>query len=229
MNLVGEIIQRWKGTEIRPDARSLAKSAYYSRRHTGRWESLLLHRNVICDIDPEAAVDIAPEGRFVAGFREGAVSRPDLGRSMLKISGGGRLVCPSKPAVLGPCSILTIEGTFEMGNSYFNSHCRVVCGESIRIGDGCTIAWGVELLDDNRHLLEIDGTRQPRTKPIVIEDDVWIGRGASIMKGVTIHSGSVVAADSVVVSDVPPGTLVAGHPAEVIREDIKWGDLVLQG
>ena len=53
--------------------------------------------------------------------------------------------------------------------------------------------------------------------PIVIEDDVWIGTAATIMQGVTIGAGSVVAAGAVVTRDVPAQTLVAGVPAQVIK------------
>jgi acetyltransferase-like isoleucine patch superfamily enzyme len=54
-------------------------------------------------------------------------------------------------------------------------------------------------------------------KPIVIERNVWIAAGATIIGGVTIGENSVVAAGSVVTKDVPPNTLVGGNPARVIR------------
>jgi len=54
-------------------------------------------------------------------------------------------------------------------------------------------------------------------RPVVIEDDVWIGAGAIVLPGVTIGRGSVVAAGSVVTKSVPPDTIVAGIPAETIR------------
>ena len=54
--------------------------------------------------------------------------------------------------------------------------------------------------------------------PVVIEDNVWIGRGAIIMKGVTIGQGSIVVAGSVVMVDVPANTLVAGNPARQLRK-----------
>ena len=54
-------------------------------------------------------------------------------------------------------------------------------------------------------------------KPIVIERSVWIAAGAIIIGGVTVGENSVVAAGSVVTRDVPPGTLVGGNPAKVIR------------
>ena len=56
-----------------------------------------------------------------------------------------------------------------------------------------------------------------RKGQIIIENDVWIGHGAMIMNGVTIHSGAVVAANSVVTKDVPPYAVVGGNPAKVIK------------
>jgi maltose O-acetyltransferase len=54
-------------------------------------------------------------------------------------------------------------------------------------------------------------------RPIVIEDDVWVGAGAIVLPGVRIGTGSVVGAGSVVTKDVPPWTVVAGNPARVVR------------
>ncbi len=58
------------------------------------------------------------------------------------------------------------------------------------------------------------------SKPIVIEDDVWIGAHAVILPGVTIRKGAVVAAGSVVVSDVPAYQIVGGVPAKFIKERV---------
>lgn len=54
--------------------------------------------------------------------------------------------------------------------------------------------------------------------PIVLENDVWIGSNAVILKGITIGEGSVVAAGSVVTKDVPANVIVGGNPARVIKE-----------
>lgn len=54
--------------------------------------------------------------------------------------------------------------------------------------------------------------------PIVVGEDVWLGSGALVLPGVTIGRGAVIAAGSVVQADVPPGVVVAGVPARVVRE-----------
>ena len=57
-----------------------------------------------------------------------------------------------------------------------------------------------------------------RSKPIVIGSRCWIGLGSAVMKGVTIGDDTVVAAQSVVTSDLPAGVVAAGNPAKVVRE-----------
>ncbi len=62
------------------------------------------------------------------------------------------------------------------------------------------------------------GVLEPPSKtPCIIEDDVLIGANAVILEGVKIGKGSVVVAGSVVVEDVPPGVVVAGTPAKIIK------------
>lgn len=109
-----------------------------------------------------------------------------------------------------------------MGDSYINSHARIICEEEISIGDGCAIAWNVELLDTDRHQLILDDEPQQTTAPIQIGNDVWIGHDVSIKKGVHVGDGAVVASNSIVTNDVPEQALVAGSPAEVIHENVDW-------
>jgi acetyltransferase-like isoleucine patch superfamily enzyme len=66
---------------------------------------------------------------------------------------------------------------------------------------------------DNSRLNQLDDVA---SKPVLIEDDVWIGFGAAVLKGVTVGRGAVVAARSVVTKDVPPYSVVAGNPAHPI-------------
>jgi tetrahydrodipicolinate N-acetyltransferase len=81
---------------------------------------------------------------------------------------------------------------------------------------------GVTLTDTDVHKLRRHGHVQPHTAPLVIEDRCWIGAGAIVLKGVTMHSGAVAAAGSVVTRDVPARVLVAGIPASVMDSDIDW-------
>ena len=198
------------------------KSMYHSVRQTGRPSSLVVTSQVITEIHPETEFKIG--NRLTIGTGRRGASHPRIGRSKLHTEPGSTVQHTGRDlAIIGPASVLHVEGEFSMGDSYINSHARILCGDKIKIGDDVSIAWNVQIIDDDRHDLTVAGNPTQKTGPIDINDDVWIGHDVSIHKGVTVHTGSVVASNSVVTSDVPPHTLVAGTPAEVIRQDVEWG------
>jgi galactoside O-acetyltransferase len=108
---------------------------------------------------------------------------------------------------------------------------NLTCFRSVSIGDDVLVSWGATIVDHDSHSLEWylrrndvrdwgrsrkDWNHVP-TAPVVIADKAWIGFNVTVLKGVTIGEGAVVAACSVVTRDVPPHALVAGNPARVIR------------
>lgn len=101
---------------------------------------------------------------------------------------------------------------------------------AIKIGNYCSIAQGVVFLLDVEHYMDHISTYPFKVKilqtqtsesfgkgDIIVDDDVWIGYGATIMSGVHIGQGAVVAAGAVVTKDVPPYAIVGGAPAKVIK------------
>ena len=105
-----------------------------------------------------------------------------------------------------------------LGDSFINSDCKVRCHDSITIGDGCAISHDFTVMDSNAH--KLDGSRG--TAPVVIGDHVWIGTRVTVLPGVSIGDGAVVAAGALVTKDVPAGALVGGVPAKVIHEHVEW-------
>jgi acetyltransferase-like isoleucine patch superfamily enzyme len=97
--------------------------------------------------------------------------------------------------------------------TYLNRNVQIIAAESVRIGRGVKIGWDVVILDTDLHG---HSGRPPETRPVVIEDDVWIGCRALILKGVRIGEGAIVAAGAIVTKDVPPMAVVASPRAEVI-------------
>ncbi|MFZ7125868.1 MAG: acyltransferase [Desulfobacterales bacterium] len=93
---------------------------------------------------------------------------------------------------------------------------RVSSAVEIRIGSSCMLASGVYITDADWHGL-YDRVSLGRTAPVVIADNVWLGDGVMVCKGVTIGENSVVGAGSVVVRDIPPNTVAAGNPASRIK------------
>lgn len=82
------------------------------------------------------------------------------------------------------------------------------------------ISENVTIRDSDNHILN-DNTDKI-TQPIIIGNHVWIGMNVTILKGVSIGDGAVIAAGSLVAKDVPPNTLVAGVPARIIKNDVQW-------
>jgi acetyltransferase-like isoleucine patch superfamily enzyme len=109
----------------------------------------------------------------------------------------------------------------EIGADFGMTGGSIVAAERITIGDRATVGANCTIIDTDFHPLEPTlRQRQPqagRSAPIVIEDDVFIGMNCLILKGITIGHGSVIGAGSVVTRNVPPGVIVAGNPACVIR------------
>jgi acetyltransferase-like isoleucine patch superfamily enzyme len=92
-------------------------------------------------------------------------------------------------------------------------------GPGIMIGARALIGSGVEIFDSDFHDLHPDRRRggQPRTGRVELGENVFIGDGAKILKGVTIGANSVIGAGSVVTASVPANVIAAGNPARVIR------------
>lgn len=99
---------------------------------------------------------------------------------------------------------------------FVNSGCSFQDQGGISVGDGSLIGHQVTIATIN-HDLDPENRGSMTFRPVVIGKNVWIGDHASILPGVTIGDGSVVAAGAVVTKDVPPMTVVAGVPAKAIR------------
>ena len=105
----------------------------------------------------------------------------------------------------------------ELGTGvYINQGASIVASREIRIGDRTRVGDHAAIHDSDYHA--VDAAHPTRQAPIRIGADVWIGRSAIIMPGVTVGDGAVIAAGAVVTRDVAPAVLVAGVPARVIRE-----------
>ncbi|MDC1008176.1 acyltransferase [Gammaproteobacteria bacterium] len=90
--------------------------------------------------------------------------------------------------------------------------------ESIIMGDACMIAHGAYISDADWHGIYDRAKPVGRTKPVVFEDNVWIGDSAIICKGVRIGKNSIIGAGAVVTKDVPPNSVFAGNPAALVKK-----------
>lgn len=114
------------------------------------------------------------------------------------------------------------EAVIELGDgAQINNNAFIKSeGAGIRIGPAALLGSFVEILDSDFHELHPARRRggRPAMAPVDIGENVFIGDGAKILKGVVIGADSVIGAGSVVTSSVPAGVIAAGNPARVIRE-----------
>jgi galactoside O-acetyltransferase len=124
------------------------------------------------------------------------------------------------------------SGTVIIGDRTYIGASHLVCHTKIEIGNDVIVSWGVTIVDHNSHSLQwrhrrddvtqwVNGKKgwdQVKVAPVKICHRVWIGFGVSILKGVTVGQGAILAAGAVVTRDVPPYCIVGGNPAQVIRE-----------
>ena len=112
------------------------------------------------------------------------------------------------------------EAKIQIGDgSRLSNNVTLVAAQGISIGVNCLIGNGVSIFDSDFHELEphLRWVGPGRTVAVVIDDNVWIGSGSLILKGVRIGRNSVVAAASVVTKSVPDDVVVGGNPARVLR------------
>jgi acetyltransferase-like isoleucine patch superfamily enzyme len=112
------------------------------------------------------------------------------------------------------------QSKLHLHNGFFNEHVQVMAGDIVEIGDECAVGRDVTLRSYDAHTILDDKFKI--CKPIKIGNHVWIGQGASILKGVHIEDGAIVGANAVVTKDVPAHSAVAGNPAKVVKENIIW-------
>ncbi|HIO38839.1 MAG TPA: acyltransferase [Rhodospirillales bacterium] len=139
----------------------------------------------------------------------------------MKIKSRSKIWAPVMVRPIGGCHNITIGS-----RTFINSEVRFAApSSSITIGDNVAIGPRCSFETVSHGLLYEAGVgRGTFTKPIVVEDEVWICAGVIILSGVTVGRGAVIAAGSVVASDVKPLCLYGGSPAKLIRElenDIK--------
>jgi len=137
-------------------------------------------------------------------------------------------------SIRGELVVLTHGGNISIGDYCFiGENSRLWSGKSICIGNRVLISHGVNIHDTNAHPIDM-ADRHERYKhistsgdpkqialnevPIIIEDDAWIGFNVTILKGVKIGRGAIVAAGSIVTKDVEPFSIVAGVPAKFVKK-----------
>ena len=102
---------------------------------------------------------------------------------------------------------ITIGDHVEMSGVSIVSNKSVIIGNHVLIGANCQIG------DRDGH----SNRYKSSSKPIIIENDVWLGMNVTVLKGVTIGEYSIIGANSVVTKDIPANCIAAGNPCKIIK------------
>lgn len=194
------------------------------------WKALLLNlleapiRVVRCMAKPFASLILRTY--YLAGLRSRCSGRIPASTQFdgpVELLGTGRLVL-GEYCRLGRGVVFETQGNGEIvigSNVRINAGTIVVSHGKVTIGDDTLIGEYVSIRDAN-HGTRADGglmrLQEHTISPVSIGRDVWIGRGACLLKGVAIDSGAVIGANSVVIQSVAQNVIVAGNPAIPLRE-----------
>lgn len=137
-----------------------------------------------------------------------------------------------RQVVIGAFNLISIEpegvtgpqnaAHLEVGDdTYIGEFNNIRVDGTVRIGKKCLISQGVSIIGSNHSFAVgtpiVDQSSRRDKLGVTIGDDVWLGTNSTVLPGVTIGSGAVVAAGSVVNKDVPENAIVAGVPAKIVR------------
>ena len=119
--------------------------------------------------------------------------------------------------VYSPCMISTIEkgAKIEIGNNCGFSGTVIGATLHIKLGNNVRCGANTLITDSDWHT---DDKRSGKNKPVIIEDNVWLGYGVKVLKGVHIGKTSLIGANSVVTKDIPANVIAAGNPCRIIKE-----------
>ncbi len=185
---------------------------------------------------PHSLRPIQPPGVPPANVRLGpnTLITGDLSFKRFRSNEPDALVVGANCTMDGVHFALGEQGRVQIGDYCYFTNAVLLCELEIRIGNYVVIGWNATIADSDFHPLTPAeriadaiacsplGQGRPRPeipkRPVTIEDDVWIGPNATILKGVRIGTGAFIEAGSLVTRDVPAHARIMGNPAQVIGE-----------
>jgi maltose O-acetyltransferase len=146
-----------------------------------------------------------------------------LGNGRLRISGPGRVEFEADVNAWSHAEVNRLittrpEAVIRIGRHARLNGCTIVAAERVEVGADCVLG-SCEVRDHLPYSESPSDRRRPgRARPVVIEDNVWIGGQVSVLPGVRIGRDTVVGIHAVVFDDIPAGVIVGGNPARVLRQ-----------
>jgi acetyltransferase-like isoleucine patch superfamily enzyme len=181
--------------------------------------------HTVCFRSLKGRVRLAGPARFGTvriGFLDAPGVDPGL-RTVWDVREAGEVVFAG-PARIGPGAGLVIAGMLEVGDDVqLNARTTIVCWDRIVLGDRVAVAWECLIMDTDYH----DINRQAPCAEVVIGAGVWVAARVTVLKGVRIAPGCILAANACVTrSFEEPRAMIAGNPARVVKRDVSWALIV---
>lgn len=137
----------------------------------------------------------------------------------MKHCGNGVYMRPMSSDLKGLWNMSIGDGTsIPKGSTFYCTEAPLIIGKKVIFGPNPTIITGDHRIDVvGKYIMDIHEKLPENDAPVIIEDDVWCGANVTILKGVTIGRGSVVAAGAVVTRSCPPYSIIGGIPARILK------------
>jgi len=174
-------------------------------------------------VDKAAAflIDIARAQLYLRQADEVARDARVIGRPLVRNHGGRLIIGPGAVlrSIVAPVEITVGPGaTMILGRSvHVNSGSTFAAVSRVELGDRVEVAPYVTVYDTSFHGL-YERTKAPDPRPVIIEDDVWLGTKCTVLPGVRIGRGAVIMANTLVTRNVEPFTIVSGVPAQAVAK-----------
>jgi acetyltransferase-like isoleucine patch superfamily enzyme len=151
-------------------------------------------------------------------------------------------ISKTKIAIKGSNNTLHIKSGVKINGSFIEivgNNCQIIIGKNSIIGDGCylsakeknikliigdecMLSRNAKLMTSDGHPIYQNGKIINRARNITLGDKVWIADDVTILKGIEVGANSVIGIGSVLTKSIPDGSIAAGNPAKIIKENIIW-------
>ena len=190
---------------------------FFSGKVTGKKKiGIINHRNTIVQLDANSRLCL--NARMTTGIRQVRKSKME---TRILLEKDSELVVDGLFSVYAGSYIrVAPKGKLILHGGFINENVQITAGDVVEIGKDFTCGRDVVIRSYDGHTIMTMGYKI--SAPIKIGNHVWVGQGATILKGVTIGDGAIIAAGAIVTKDVPAHCIVAGIPAKIVKEGIKW-------
>ncbi|MGL5949539.1 MAG: acyltransferase [Aeromonas sp.] len=205
--------------------KSIIVNLYLCPRNFFRLPILVSHNTKLKNLSGRVyfECDKVNMGMFRIGF--GRIEHMDGGDSRTILSCAGNITVKGKVKIgQGSKLVVCKNGMVVFGENFkISSSSKIICEEKIEFGSGVLISWDVLIMDSDQHSIFYAKNLAPLTKPILIDDNVWIGCRTYVGKGSRIPSEVIIGAGSVVCKSFDTtNVVIAGNPAVIVKRNISW-------